>query len=81
VRAARYGTCLRSPGSGSTAAARRLACGWTQLRAVRRGDLLGLPFLALAAALLLVLVYKIGNSSVEERLLKPGDARADDPMI
>jgi hypothetical protein len=81
VRQASYRTCSK-PYKGSNERARRAnACGWSQLARIRRGDLTGVPFLALAVALSILLAYKIAHPSSGVGAIKVGDSRADDPLI
>jgi hypothetical protein len=70
-----YASCSR--GLTSSAAAKQ--CGWKQLQAARRGDLYGLPFLALALALTLLLIYKVRVSP--DPRPAGGYVRADDPVL
>ena len=57
------------------------ACGAAGLLQIRRGDLLGVPFLILAVGLSLILVFKIANPPADDRILKVGDSRADDALL
>jgi hypothetical protein len=54
-------------------------CGWKELADARRGDLYGLPFLALALALSLLLIYKVRVAP--DPRPPSGYVRADDPVI
>jgi hypothetical protein len=78
-RRIRYATCAATHAGRGLATARRAACGWSQLSESRRGDLLGLPFIAVALGLFLVLTYKIGHPRPVDPLRIP-DARGEDPM-
>jgi hypothetical protein len=55
-------------------------CGWSALDDSRRGDLYGLPFLALALALTLLLLYKIRERPPDDAP-RGGYVRADDPVL
>jgi len=74
-----FATCARSGAGHDLAASRDASCGWAQLSESRRGDLFGLPFIALALGLFLVLTYKIGHPRPENPL-KMADTRGEDPM-
>ena len=79
-RQARYAACARRYPGHELAGTRAGTCGWLRLSDARRGDLRGLPFLAVALGLFLVLIYKIGHPRAEVPL-KIADARAEDPMM
>lgn len=70
-----YTSCAR--GLSTSVAAKK--CGWKQLEAARRGDLYGLPFLALTLALTLLLIYKVRVSP--DPRPATGYVRADDPVL
>lgn len=78
-RQVRYATCAQSHAGLDLATTRKAACGWAQLSESRRGDLLGLPFVAVALGLFLVLTYKIGHPRAADPL-RIADARGEDPM-
>ncbi len=79
AKRAGYAQCLRHAGA-NTAANRRL-CGSASLSSERNGDLIGLPFIALAFGLFCVLVYEIARHRGEEPTLNVGDARASDDAL
>jgi hypothetical protein len=60
-RRAAYASCLRAnPGSSAIKRHRRAhRCDWSTLAAAREGDLLGVPFFALAVLLSVILVLRI----------------------
>jgi hypothetical protein len=62
ARQSGYAQCSQKYPGRKDAAMRERRCGWAQLSGVREGDLLGLPFLVLAAGLSLVLVQRIDDS-------------------
>jgi hypothetical protein len=74
-----HAACAARYPSGS--AAEKGVCGWAELQAIRTGELLGLPFFALAGALMLILLYKCRTSSGGDPAVKMGEASADDAML
>ncbi len=81
ARKSAYSACAAGFRGVRLQAARQQSCGWRQLSQVARGDLIGLPFLALAVALTLVLVARISHAGADAGLIKMGEPRADDPLI
>ena len=56
-------------------------CGLGHLVQLRQGDLLGLPFIALALGLFLLLVYKIDHPGGDQRVAAIGDSGGDEPIV
>jgi hypothetical protein len=56
-------------------------CGWAELSAIKNGELLGLPFFALACALVLVLLYKVRTGGGADPAVTMGEASADDTVL
>jgi hypothetical protein len=79
-RQARYASCAQRYPGHRLALTRADDCGWLRLSDARRGDLLGLPFLAVALGLFLLLIYKIGRPRTDVPL-KIADGRAEDPLM
>ena len=57
ARQANYTTCAREYPGARHAKARKSRCGWSELTAIRQGDVLGLPFIIVAIGAFLVLAY------------------------
>jgi hypothetical protein len=57
-------------------------CGVAHLVQLRKGDLLGLPFLAVGLGLFLLLVYKIGHPGGDDQRVSPlGGSPGDDALM
>jgi hypothetical protein len=80
-RQASYHACARSYSGSNERKQRERLCGWSQLSQIRRGDLIGIPFLALALGLSFLLVYKIAHQSTDGGAPKVGDSRPEDPIM
>jgi hypothetical protein len=81
-RQARYVSCSRDFRGRKLAATKARVCGWSQLSERRLGDLVGLPFFAVALGLTLILVYKIGRpEATGQGVGRFGDPRPDDPVL
>jgi hypothetical protein len=65
--------------SGSEA--KQGVCGWAELSAIRTGELLALPFFALACVLAVVLLYKVRTSGGGDPAATMGEASADETML
>jgi len=81
-RQARYASCSREYSGRKLVATKERVCGWSQLSERRLGDLLGLPFFAIALGLTLILVYKIGRpDATGQGVVRFGDPRPDDAVL
>jgi hypothetical protein len=82
ARQASYVACAHDYRGRELAATRQRVCGWTQLSEHRLGDLLGLPFFAVALGLSLILIYRISKPDADgSGPARFGDPRPDDPVI
>jgi hypothetical protein len=69
---------VRYPSGGE---AKQGVCGWAELSAIRNGELLALPFFALACVLALVLLYKVRTSGGGDPAAMMGEASPDETML
>jgi hypothetical protein len=82
ARQAHYLACSHAYRGRKLVATRQRVCGWSQLSEHRLGDLLGLPFFALALGLSLILIYRISRPDADgSGPARFGDPRPDDPVI
>jgi hypothetical protein len=82
ARQTHYVACSQRYQGRTFAATRESVCGWGRLSELRLGDLLGLPFFAIAFGLALILIYKIRRpDAAGPGVGRFGDPRPDDPVL
>lgn len=87
ARQSRYGACVAlvhrslEQSAAQLKAERAQRCGWSQLEALRTGELISLPFFALACLLSLILAFRVGRPRGDEPAIRMGDSSAEDAIL